>query len=89
MRLSVKSLTIAAGLLWGGCILFLGLLNLAFPQYGAAFLQMLSSIYPGFHFSRSLGDVLVGAGYGLVDGGVGGLIFAALYNLCLGKGGKA
>ena len=89
MRLSIKSFAMASGLLWGGCILLTGLLNLAFPNYGAAMLQMMSSVYPGFHFSRSLGDVLVGCGYGLVDGAVGGLIFAWLYNLCAGSAAKA
>jgi hypothetical protein len=81
MRLSVKSLALAAGLLWGGCILFLGLVNLAAPSYGTVVLQFASSIYPGFHNSRTFLDVLVGTGYALVDGGVGGAIFAWLYNI--------
>ncbi|HUK86305.1 MAG TPA: hypothetical protein VLT85_01460 [Terriglobales bacterium] len=89
MRLSIKGMALASGLLWGGCLLCLGLINLAAPSYGAAFLQMMSSVYPGFHFSRSVGDVLVGGGYGLVDGGIAGLILAWLYNLCAGRGGKA
>lgn len=89
MRLSIKGLALAAGLLWGGLILFVGLINLAASSYGAAFLQMMSSVYPGFHFSRSLADVLVGTGCGLVDGGIAGLIFGWLYNLCAGSGGKA
>ncbi len=31
MRLSVKAMTIVSGLLWGGCILFVGLIHLAVP----------------------------------------------------------
>jgi hypothetical protein len=80
MRLSAKSLAITVAALWGGGILFVGLVNLASPSYGTAFLQWASSIYPGFHNSRSFVDVLVGTGYGVVDGGVGGLLFGWLYN---------
>jgi len=84
MRLSIRALAITSALLWGGCVLFVGLLNLASPGYGVAFLQMISSIYPGFHASRTFGDVIVGALYALVDGGVGGLIFGWLYNAFAG-----
>ncbi len=89
MRLSIKGMALATGLLWGGCMLLMGLINLVAPAYGSTFLQAMSSVYPGFHFSRSLGDVLVGGGYGLVDGAVAGLVFAWLYNLCAGSSGKA
>ena len=81
MRLSLKALVIAAGILWGGCILSVGLVNLAAPTYGTAFLQMASSIYPGFHNSHSFVDVIVGTLYGVVDAGFGGFIFGWIYNL--------
>ena len=80
MTLSVRSLAIVSALLWGGGVLFVGLVNLAAPSYGAAFLQCVSSIYPGFHNSRNLLDVLLGTGYALVDGAVGGMLFGWLYN---------
>jgi hypothetical protein len=80
MRLSAKSLAITIAVLWGGGILFVGLVNLVSASYGTAFLEWASSIYPGFRNSRSFADVLVGTGYGVVDGGVGGLLFGWLYN---------
>jgi hypothetical protein len=80
MRLSVKGMGIVIGLIWAGAILCLGLIHLAFPSYGEGLLQVISSIYPGFHGARSFGDVLVGACYALIDGGLGGLVFAWLYN---------
>jgi hypothetical protein len=80
MQLSSKSLAITSALLWGGGILFVGLVNLAAPSYGTTFLGWTSSIYPGFHNSRTFLDVLVGTGYGLVDAGVGGFLFGWLYN---------
>jgi hypothetical protein len=81
MRLSPKALAIASALLWGGGILFVGLINLAAPSYGVEFLKWTSSIYPGYHNSRTIVDVLVGTAYGVVDGAVGGLLFGWLYNL--------
>jgi len=84
MRTSNKSLAITIALLWGGAVLIVGLANLACPTYGTVFLQWTSSIYPGFHNSRTFVDVLVGTGYALVDGAVGGLLFGWLYNLFSG-----
>jgi hypothetical protein len=81
MRLSLKSLTFACGLLWGGAILFVGLINLASASYGMEFLNLASSVYPGFHNSRTFADVLVGTGYGLVDGAIAGFLLGWLYNL--------
>jgi hypothetical protein len=80
MKLSIRALMITAALLWGGGLLLVGLLNLASESYGLAFLQMMSSVYPGFHVSRTLGDVLVGSVYAAVDGAICGLLFGWLYN---------
>ena len=81
MRLSLKGLTFACALLWGGAILFVGLVNLASTSYGMEFLQLTSSVYPGFHNSRTFLDVLVGTGYALVDGAIAGFLLGWLYNL--------
>jgi predicted DNA repair protein MutK len=81
MRFSVMGLAIAGGLLWGGGILLVGLINLARPEYGVHFLQMMSSVYPWFHASRSIGDVVIGTVDGLVDGAIAGALLAWLYNL--------
>ncbi len=80
MKLSVKSLAITSGLIWGGCMLTCGLINLSDPAYARRFLKLMSSVYPGFDHSRTLADVLVGTGYGLVDGAIAGALVAGLYN---------
>ncbi len=80
MKLSVRALAITTSLLWGGALLFVGLVHLASPSYGSSFLNGVSSIYPGFHGVRSLTDALVGTGYALVDGAAGGFCFGWLYN---------
>ncbi|TAM78715.1 MAG: hypothetical protein EPN47_20215 [Acidobacteria bacterium] len=89
MQLSVKGVGLTIGILWALCILLVGLINLAAPSYGTAFLGLASSIYPGFHNTRHFLDVLVGAIYGLVDGGIGGAVMALLYNSFVGETKKA
>jgi ABC-type uncharacterized transport system permease subunit len=45
---------------------------------------VLGSVYPGFHAATGTGSVAIGTIDGLVDGGVGGLLFAWLYNRLAG-----
>jgi hypothetical protein len=81
-----KAMTWAFGILGGACILFVGLINLRISSYGVEFLRMMSSVYPGFHDSRTLGDVIVGTSYGFVDGAILGFIFSSLYRWIGGPG---
>ena len=81
MRLSLRATMLAGGLLWGGAILMVSLLNHARPDYGLSFLQMVSSIYPWFHSSHTVEGILVGTLDGFVDGALAGLLFAWLYNV--------
>jgi hypothetical protein len=74
-------MSIALALLFGGCVLFVGVLNLASLSYGGEFLEVVSSIYPGFHHTRTFLDVLVGTGYGIVDGAICGFLLAWLFNI--------
>jgi len=79
MTFSMKGITLTFALLWGGCMLAVGLANLADPSYGSAFLHVMSSVYPGADTSRTIGRVLLGTLYGFVDGAVCGFLFAVLY----------
>ncbi len=83
-KLSISGLTVTVALLWGGTVLFCGLANLLWPSYGVALLQLVSSIYPGYHATRSLGSVVVGTLHALLDGAVYGLVFGWLYNRVAG-----
>lgn len=85
MKLDLKALTVAFAILWAGVVLLVGMANLMWPGYGKSFLLMLASIYPGYAASGSLGDVIVGSLYALVDAAVLGLVFGWLYNLMAGK----
>jgi hypothetical protein len=80
MKLSIRALMITLAILWGGCLLVVGSLNAVTPSYGTAFLQLVSSVYPGFHATGTFGDVIVGTVYALVDGAICGLVFGWLYN---------
>jgi len=80
MRLSLKAMAIALGLLWGAAILLVRVINLLVPNYGLSFLQMTSSVYPWFHDSHTAASVAVGTVDGLIDGAISGLILAWLYN---------
>lgn len=81
MRLNVVALAVASALVWGGAILVVASANIIWPSYGRAFLDLVASIYPGYHPGPGAGSVVTGTLYGLVDGGVGGAVFAWLYNL--------
>ena len=85
MRLSLHTMILSSAILWGGAVLLVRLINLAVPSYGASFLAWVSTIYPGFHNSRTLVDVIVGTCYGLVDGAGGGLLFGPHYNWFAGE----
>jgi len=81
MRLSTKGLALASAILWAVAMLGMGLANLIWSGYGQQFLQTMASVYFGYHATRSIAEVIIGAFYGFVDGLVGGAVFAWLYNL--------
>jgi hypothetical protein len=85
MRLNIKAMVLALGILWGAAVLVTGLANLIWSSYGTGFLQLLASIYPGYKASGSIGDLITGVLYSLVDGGLFGLILAWLYNRFLSR----
>ncbi len=81
MKIDVRALGYSFALLWGGAVFITGIANLIWPTYGAGFLEVLASVYPGYEGTASLGQVLVGTLYGVLDGLVGGLVLGWLYNL--------
>jgi len=84
MKLNVRALAIVSAVVWGLAMLLTGLANLIWPSYGHDFLQVMASVYPGYHATRSFGEVVVGTLYGLVDAGVGGAVVAWFYNRLAG-----
>ena len=81
MRFNVTALALAVGLIWSVAILVVASANQIWPSYGRAFLDLVASIYPGYHPNPGVGSIVAGALYGLVDGAIGGAVFGWLYNL--------
>ena len=84
MKLSIRATTLTMALLGAASMLLVGIVNMIMPIYGGNFLQMMSSVYPGFHDSRTWLSILIGTVYGLIDGAVAGWIFARVYDWIVG-----
>ena len=61
-----------------------GIVNMIWPTYGQAFLEMMASVYPGYAANGSAAQVIIGTVYGVVDGAIAEAIFAWLYNRVAG-----
>lgn len=79
-QFNIPAFSLSFGLVWSGMILVLATANLIWPGYGRAVLDLAASIYPGYHPGPSIGSIVTGTLYGLVDGTIGGAVFAWLYN---------
>lgn len=84
MKLCVIPFSLAAAFTWALAVFGVGLANLKWPPYGQDFLDVVSSVYPGYDGSASFPSVLVATGYAAVDGLVAGLILSLVYN-CLAR----
>ena len=82
-KFSIRALAIASSITWGLCVLFVGILNMIYPDYGVEFLGFVSSVYPGYEAAPNIRSVIIGTLYALVDGAIGGVLFALIYNLVL------
>jgi hypothetical protein len=80
MNLNPRAMALAFGLLAGGMLLVVGLINMMSAGYGQAFLDLMASLYPGYDADGTLVDVIIGTGYGLVDWAIAGWLLAWLYN---------
>lgn len=84
MKLNIKALALTAAIFWSVALLIVGTANIMFPDYGIKFLEVTGSIYPGYQPGTGFTSVIIGAMYGFVDAGIGGAIFAWIYN-CFAK----
>ncbi len=80
MKIDIKAMALTWAILWGAIVLLMGIANLIWSGYGHAFLEMLSSWYPGYNAAPSIGEVIIVTLYAIVDGLIGGVIFSWLYN---------
>lgn len=80
MKLSIKALAITAAIIWSTALLIVGSANMMFPGYATNFLEVIGSVYPGYHPGNGFSSVIIGSLYGIVDAGIGAAIFAWVYN---------
>jgi hypothetical protein len=84
MKMNVKALAITIGAVWAACVLFVGVAHLLWPAYGGTCLDVIASVYPGFHPASGAGAVIVGTVYAFVDGTIGGVAVGWVYNTACG-----
>jgi hypothetical protein len=75
-KLSVKGLTISLGVAWAVFVLFIGWA--AIFGWGTKCVEVLSSLYIGY--APTFIGGIIGAVWGFIDGAIGGLIIALVYN---------
>ena len=78
-KLRVLSLGFAVGIVWALGIVLAGLAALCFG-WGTQFVAAMGSIYIGY--APTLVGVLIGLVWSFVDGFIGGVLIALIYNLC-------
>jgi len=83
-KLSVKAVALTSSVLWGACVLIVGICNVFWPDYGTDFLLVLSSLYPGYQAMPEVVSVLIGTAWALLDGALCGLLVAVIYNAFAG-----
>lgn len=79
MQLSIKAFALACGILFAVWMLLAGIVAVMFPDWGTRFMDVVGAFYPGVG-GVAFGQVIVATLYALVDGLVGGAVFAWLYN---------
>lgn len=85
MKLNVSAAAAVSALLWSGAVFIVGIANVVQPRYGREFLRLVASIYPGYKARPELSQVAIGTAYAVVDGAVGGALYAWLYNRFLSE----
>jgi hypothetical protein len=80
MKFNIKALALACAILWGGAVLAVLLANLVCTTYGQNFLEMMASIYPGYHANHTAVQAVIGTLYAAADGLIGGAVVGWLYN---------
>jgi len=82
MKLNVKALAVAFGIIWGGCAFIFGLWATFFAP-AAVIVDFLGQFYIGY--GVGFVGAILGFVWGFFDAGICGLILAWLYNLLTGK----
>jgi hypothetical protein len=77
LKLDVKALGLAMGIMWGISMFLLGLLTME-NGLGSGIEQVLATMYIGY--KPTFTGSIIGGIWGFIDAGVGGMLLAWLYN---------
>lgn len=80
MQLNVRAFAVTCGLMWGFGLLFITWWIVLFEGATGA-VTLIGKVYRGYNLSLS--GSLIGFVWALIDGLIGGAIFAWLYNLII------
>lgn len=75
-KISVKSVALSLGLLWGVCLFLMTLLS-HYTGYASVFLSIVADVYVGYKVTP-MGSI-VGLVYGFLDGFIGVYVFVWIY----------
>ena len=76
-KLNIKAFGLSLGIAWGAGVFIMGIIAM-FSSYSVPFVTAISTFYLGYK-ATILGSI-IGAIWGFVDAGIGGVIIAWLYN---------
>ena len=83
MRINVRALGLALGILWALGVFFMAIAAMVIPgNWGDLVVGLLGNVYVGY--DASVVGALLGFLWGFVDGFVGGALIAWLYNALAG-----
>jgi len=77
VKLNIKAFGLSLGIIWGAGILIMAITAMLFG-YGDLFVKAIGSVYIGYK-ATILGSI-IGAIWGFIDAGIGGVVIACLYN---------
>jgi hypothetical protein len=75
-KLNILALGVGLGVSWAVCILFAGVISIF--GWGNEFVKVMGSVYLGYN--PSLVGAIIGAFWAFLDGFIGGVIIALVYN---------
>lgn len=77
-QLNPRACALAFGTVWGLGMVILALFAMFHGTYGNTIIGITSSVYLGY--DNTIPGAIIGGIWGFVDGGIGGYVFAWLYN---------
>ena len=80
MTISVRAFVNAASIVGGLSVFMVGTANLIWPAYALEFLQIFSSVFPGFEPAGTFASVIVATLYATVVSAVCAALLGGLYN---------